>query len=355
MAEFLPQITSALSALHEANLVHRDIKPANLLLEESSKRWVLADFGLAYEVGQDAEARITRTLEAPATPGYAAPEREQPGVTCDARSDQYSLAFTLWEMLSGTRPLGSVPKLHTLARVPKGLDSVLRKALANRPDDRFRDLRRFERAFLRAVRRPPWLRPLLFVFVLALLGFAISATIQRALEPPPFPREFQSGPLEVTKGREHFMEVDLTLQEDGEFHAVMRTWSAEALYGFTGQVHLIWRDADGAILKDQKSSAIGVNGRLIIGSPYERLDHWHGRLPPDMAARVERVDFLATPDGISQEAREKDNRHQIQNDLKKIREVTGKGWDAFLRMLRDPEPPQSPDPDLPRPRPDRAE
>lgn len=335
--DFLTQMIPALTALHEAGLIHRDIKPSNLLFEETSGRWILADFGLAYELSQDADARLTHTRETPATPGYAAPEREIVGAPCDARSDLYSLAFTVWEMLAGSRPLGSFPNLHTLVPLPRGIDVVLRKALANRPDDRYRDLRTFARAFERAARRPPWLRPLLFSLVMVALGLLTYRGVQAALSPPPFPREFQSGSLRVTEGRDHFMEVDLTLEESGEFHAVIRTRSEEALTGFTGRVELLFRDANGQILKTQRSNPLGVNGTLIIGAAHKRLDHWRDQVPPDLARQVERVDFHAAPGGLSQEKREGDNRRRLQKDLKKIREGTSKAWEAILRTLQDPE------------------
>ncbi|QTN31201.1 serine/threonine protein kinase [Akkermansiaceae bacterium] len=323
--EFTKQIVAALSALHGAGLLHRDIKPGNILFEESSKRWVLADFGLAYDLGQDAEARVTRTLETPATPGYAAPERDQPGGHSDTRGDQYSLAFTIWEMLAGSRPAGSFPMLHTLCRCPVGVDHVLRKALSTHPKDRYSDLRGFERAFLRAVRRPPWIRPLLLVISLA----AITAILYLGLRPEPFPREFHSGPLTVTEGREHYMEIDLTLEESGEFLAVVHTRSGDPFFGFTGKARLIWRDGDGNVLKTQDSNPLGVNGRFIPGTPHERIDYWSDSLPPEMATKVERVDFRANPGGISKEARDKANIEGAKKDLQKAKEGLGKAWESL--------------------------
>ncbi len=73
VVEFLQQVVSSLSALHDAGLLHRDIKPGNLLFEEASNRWVVADFGLAYELhagrrgqsdedlGKPGDTRLRRT------------------------------------------------------------------------------------------------------------------------------------------------------------------------------------------------------------------------------------------------------------------------------------------------------
>lgn len=332
VVEFVPQIVSALQALHAAGLIHRDIKPGNLLLEGATRRWVLADFGLAYDLDQEAEARVTRTLESPATPGYSAPERDRPGAPSAVAGDQYSLAFTLWEMLAGSRPQGAFPKLHRLCRCPVGVDRVLRKALSTQPEHRYPDLRSFERAFLRAVRHPAWMRPFLLIAVLVLVAGIIAGRALRESpgeEAPPFPREFHSGPLRVTEGREHFMEIDLTLEESGEFLAVVRSRSGDLLHGFTGSPQLIWKDAAGNVLKIEIGNPAGVNGRLIPGSPHERVDYWRNRLPPAMAARVERVDFIATPGATPKEKRDQANRHQIEKDWRKVKEGLGKVWESL--------------------------
>jgi len=96
--------------------VHRDIKPSNLLLKRVSGRWVVADFGVVHDLRIERDLRLTHTLESPLTPDYAPPESQQGGATPDGGWDQYSLAVTLWETLSGSRPAGAFPKLHTLCR-----------------------------------------------------------------------------------------------------------------------------------------------------------------------------------------------------------------------------------------------
>ncbi len=269
---------------------------------------------------------MTRTLESPGTPGYAAPERGQPGGSSDERGDQYSLAFTVWEMLAGSRPVGAFSKLHTLCRCPVGVDHVLRKALSTDPDDRYRDLRGFERAFLRAVRRPPWIRP----FFISLSVGLLLLILYLGFRPEPFPREFQSGPLRVTEGRQQFVTVDLTLEQDGAFLAVVTSSNREPFFGFTGTVRLIWRDRDGNVLETLNSNPHGVNGRLVPGAPHERVDYWRDRLTPEMAAKVERVDFRATPGGISKEQRDGANRARVEKDMRKVKAGLRQLWDRLM-------------------------
>lgn len=326
--ELVAQVSEGLAELHGAGLVHRDIKPSNLLFEHDTGRWVVADFGIVHDLRLDRDWRLTRTREGPVTPGYAPPESRNPACGPDARWDQFSLAFTVWEALCRKQPVGAFSRLHDLCSCPRGIDRVLRRALSTDRDHRFAGQEAFARAFDRAARRPPWLRPLLaFALIGAAIGVVGGALVQIE-RPPPFPREFSSEPLRVTEGRGHFMEIDLTLEEDGEFLAVVRTRSEDLLHGFTGLPQVIWKDRDGNVLKVQKGNPYGVNGRLIAGAPHERVDYWRDRLPPEMAAQVERVDFLATPGGISKEARDAANRQRLEKDLRKIRAGLEKAWES---------------------------
>src|SRR5947207_1254930 len=81
-----------------AGIVHRDLKPGNVLIEKSTGRIVLTDFGIAR--GLVEEAGQHRTVGTVGTPLYMAPEQVRGG-TVDARTDLYALGLVLYEMVTG--------------------------------------------------------------------------------------------------------------------------------------------------------------------------------------------------------------------------------------------------------------
>ncbi|MET8649208.1 protein kinase domain-containing protein [Nocardia aurea] len=140
------QAAVALDAAHRIGLVHRDVKPSNLMVTSTGFVYLI-DFGTAVSAGQ---RPITATGQMVGTLGYVAPERF--GGTADARSDQYSLACVLYELLTRRRPFGdgdapqqvcahlmSTPPMASdlVAAVPPELDAVIARAMAKEPGDRW--------------------------------------------------------------------------------------------------------------------------------------------------------------------------------------------------------------------------
>lgn len=145
------EIAGALQFAHDEGIVHRDIKPENILLE--ADRAVLADFGVARAITgiADVEA-LTRTGMSLGTPAYMSPEQALGEKHIDGRSDQYSLACVLYEMLCGYPPfmattmqalvakhLGEQVPMITTVRpaVPDELEDIVMRALEKVPADRF--------------------------------------------------------------------------------------------------------------------------------------------------------------------------------------------------------------------------
>ena len=99
------QVADALTFAHSRGFVHRDIKPENILLMAGHA--VVADFGVATAVDTAAGLRMTGTGMSVGTPQYMSPEQAVGGGAIDGRSDTYSLACVLYEMLAGEPPFSA--------------------------------------------------------------------------------------------------------------------------------------------------------------------------------------------------------------------------------------------------------
>ncbi len=151
------QICDALVAVHAAGIVHRDLKPSNLILVKGpdGDRVKLIDFGIARVEWE--ETRITNMGAPLGTPGYMSPEQESGGAI-DARSDLFAVGALLYECLVGEPP-PPVPSgmwgrkesqdrsaLSAWKELPEGFRSIIEKAMAPAPDNRFQDARAFAQA-----------------------------------------------------------------------------------------------------------------------------------------------------------------------------------------------------------------
>ena len=143
-------LAGALDYAHRHGVVHRDIKPGNILLQEGQP--LVADFGIALAVTVAAGDRITETGLSLGTPPYMSPEQAAAERELDGRSDQYSLACVLYEMLAGQPPFNAPTAQATVAQilavdpppllerrrtVPAGVATAVHRALEKVPADRF--------------------------------------------------------------------------------------------------------------------------------------------------------------------------------------------------------------------------
>jgi TolB-like protein len=144
------QVAAALDYAHRHGVIHRDIKPENILLHEGEA--VVADFGIALAVQEAGGQRVTESGLSLGTPQYMSPEQATGGRELDARSDVYSLAAVVYEMLAGEPPHTGPTAQAVIAKlltqrptrirtvrdsVPEGIDTAVAKALAKVPADRF--------------------------------------------------------------------------------------------------------------------------------------------------------------------------------------------------------------------------
>ena len=172
--EIARQITSALHAVHSAGVVHRDLKPDNIFVGVND--WVkIVDFGAAKDLAESDLPNITQEGIILGTPIYMSPEHVQ-GKKVDHRTDLYALGCVLFEMLTGKPPFVSKTALevfmaHCTAPIPEVtspggplpsiIQTIIDKALAKDPDDRYQSanamLIDLERAKF-AVSRKGWRR-----------------------------------------------------------------------------------------------------------------------------------------------------------------------------------------------------
>jgi serine/threonine-protein kinase len=151
VVEIVTAVAEALDYAHEHKLLHRDVKPANILIaqpDSPDRRILLADFGIAGLVGES--TGLTATNMTVGTVAYAAPEQLM-GEDLDGRADQYALAASAFQLLTGTPPFSHtnpavVISQHLSAAPPAigdrrpalaNLDPVFVKALAKDPKDRY--------------------------------------------------------------------------------------------------------------------------------------------------------------------------------------------------------------------------
>jgi serine/threonine protein kinase/Tfp pilus assembly protein PilF len=154
-------IAGALDYAHRQRVVHRDIKPENVMLHEGEA--MVMDFGIAKAVSVASDDTLTQIGMMVGTPAYVSPEQAAGEGEIDGRSDQYSLACMLFEILSGEKAFtGStaqavlskrftdpVPSLHKInPGIPDEIDLAVSKALSKDPRERFTTSGEFAKALI---------------------------------------------------------------------------------------------------------------------------------------------------------------------------------------------------------------
>jgi len=145
------EVAGALAYAHSRGVVHRDIKPENIMLSGGTA--VVADFGIARAVSAAGAGRhLTETGTIIGTPAYMSPEQATGSEEIDGRSDQYSLACVVYEMLVGEPPFTGPTAQAVLARqsldmvsppsivrstIPDAVEAAILRALAKLPADRY--------------------------------------------------------------------------------------------------------------------------------------------------------------------------------------------------------------------------
>ena len=165
--EIVAEVCGALDFSHRNGIVHRDIKPANVMITRAGAVKVM-DFGIARAIA-DNSATVTQTAAVIGTAQYLSPEQAR-GETVDARSDVYSTGCLLYELVTGhppftgdspvavayqhVREIPVVPSSENPA-IPRALDSIVMKALAKNPMNRYQTAGEMRADLLRALADRP--------------------------------------------------------------------------------------------------------------------------------------------------------------------------------------------------------
>lgn len=160
------EVAGALAYAHSRGIVHRDIKPENIMVSGGAA--VVADFGIARAVTSAGEGQqLTQTGTVLGTPAYISPEQSMGSVELDGRSDEYSLACVLYEMLVGEPPftgptVQAIIARHSLdavsppsivrATIPDAVEETILRALEKVPADRYATTALFAEALNRPSR-----------------------------------------------------------------------------------------------------------------------------------------------------------------------------------------------------------
>ena len=165
----LRDVADALAYAHTRGVIHRDIKPDNIIIQRDDQRAIVTDFGIARAVESD--SHLTATGIAVGTPAYMSPEQALGERELDGRSDVYSLGVVAYQMLSGELPFKAAntpammmkhvtemprPLAQLRPDIPAGLAATVERAMAKRPEDRWRDAAAFRDA-LANDDAAPWL------------------------------------------------------------------------------------------------------------------------------------------------------------------------------------------------------
>ncbi|MBK6461699.1 MAG: protein kinase [Myxococcales bacterium] len=155
VAPIFDELLAVIEAAHDAGIVHRDLKPENVMLvpaKDRAERVKVLDFGIAFLAGEEGAQRLTETGTVRGTPHYMAPEQCK-GVHVGPEADIYAVGIMLFEALTGTTPFDSSgasglmvqhmfvdpPRLAESGvkpEVSRGLEELVARALAKRPEDR---------------------------------------------------------------------------------------------------------------------------------------------------------------------------------------------------------------------------
>ena len=222
VVDLLLPVAAAVGLAHEHGVIHRDLKPDNVFLQYEGRRVVpkVLDFGASRALH---DRRITMNVSVLGTPHYMSPEQARGEKTTEARTDQYALGVMLYEGVTGRLPRESNDPLELLHQVaygpfrppselgdiPEGLETVILRAMAREPSQRYATMRDMALAmvpFASEVAREYWSVE---------LAFPSTGRSPDIAQPPVSPQRltpFRTGPPPSPDAAfENLAETDVTL------------------------------------------------------------------------------------------------------------------------------------------------
>ena len=182
------EVADGLAYAHQNGVIHRDIKPSNVLM--SGGHAMVADFGIATALERAGFPRITETGISLGSPIYMSPEQAAGERDVDARSDIYSLACVLYEMLAGQAPIEDASMQEVVTRkltngytklselrpeVPPQLEAAIHRALSADREARFETMEEFSQAIAAAAPvAAPMVRSTKWILIAAGVGAVVA-------------------------------------------------------------------------------------------------------------------------------------------------------------------------------------
>ncbi|MFN2316828.1 MAG: protein kinase [Gemmatimonadales bacterium] len=268
-------VADALDYAHRQGVIHRDIKPENILLHEG--RPMVADFGIALAVSAAAGGRMTETGLSLGTPHYMSPEQATAEKEISARSDVYSLASVLYEMLTGSPPHTgasaqqiimkivteeAAPVTRLRRAVPPNVASAVAKALEKLPADRFDSAR----AFAEALANP---------------GFTVTTGVAAGVGTSPGWRDWRLIGLSAALG----------------IMTLVAVWSLARPVGAPGPTayDVALPDSAPVNLQGSASFAVAPRGDFVIYESAGRRELWYRSLLDGTVRRLEATEGAGLP------------------------------------------------------------
>jgi serine/threonine protein kinase/tetratricopeptide (TPR) repeat protein len=310
-AEYIVQVTRAITEAHRQEILHRDLKPQNILIDEPSGRALVVDFGLAKLLTNQED--LTQSGEVMGSPPYMSPEQARDASSVTGKTDTYAIGATLYHLLTGRPPFQAAHALVTLHQVmhqeavpprklnpaiDRDLETICVKCLEKEPARRYESAEALADEIDRYLRNEPilarpvgalgrtsrWCRrnPVTATLIASSVTFLIMALVATTVG---YARTTDALRREKTKVRELrqamqrfyvFMSTDVLMKQPG-VQPVRRKLLRQAHDYYT---RLLDQQANDRSVQDETASAHFHLGRITeeLYSPERALPHYRDAL-----------------------------------------------------------------------------